>query len=521
MTSLSGDDEPFQSAQIPQDQFNTTVESDSDDGLLSDDVTLDDPSEDGMAIPHDGQPRVQTSPSMNSVIISDEEAHDSDDSSTKGTFQTRPNRFHGSASTWRSWTAPERDLAASIDQLTAKDLSIHLYNAFKLKKRARVAMNRKEDGGADEDRKWEPPKVWTAWPLPPDIVPSEAESKQWEAGVEWRRSSRVKSNLPSEILGELLIAQVLRKARQRFETRDSESTSENTSSERTSSESPTSEDTSSENTRSESTNSEDSITPPAFDHGSKQSENNKLQRSMIMADDGRASEILQPTVQNIMTKFDSLLMGLHQARSSYLVKNDADFVSNSRSTARTASKSQRGSRKRNRSSSRQEAHTTDTSEAEQHLSIGDPSQSPPRSEQFRSSSALRQRRSIVERKQRLGLRDWSDVLGVAAMAGWDANVIERAASRCADLFGENMIFRTLEEGSAGFSESEALPRNLGAVNSGRSLGDGGYEQSQTDVDEKVGGIHFDGFLQPIRGRKSWKYPKRDPKRGGTSRTGMK
>lgn len=50
------------------------------------------------------------------------------------------------------------------------------------------------------------------------------------------------------------------------------------------------------------------------------------------------------------------------------------------------------------------------------------------------------------RKQaRLGLRDWSDVLGAAAIAGFSSDVIARTARRCADLFGEGMVVRTLNE----------------------------------------------------------------------------
>lgn len=46
---------------------------------------------------------------------------------------------------------------------------------------------------------------------------------------------------------------------------------------------------------------------------------------------------------------------------------------------------------------------------------------------------------------RWGLRDWSDVLGSAALAGFSSEVIARTARRCADLFGEGMVMRTLNE----------------------------------------------------------------------------
>ncbi|KAF2755001.1 hypothetical protein EJ05DRAFT_118767 [Pseudovirgaria hyperparasitica] len=42
-------------------------------------------------------------------------------------------------------------------------------------------------------------------------------------------------------------------------------------------------------------------------------------------------------------------------------------------------------------------------------------------------------------------RDWSEVLGVASLCGWNEAVVARAAARCASLFGESMAFRTLHE----------------------------------------------------------------------------
>ncbi|KAL6904588.1 RNA polymerase I-specific transcription initiation factor domain-containing protein [Trichoderma evansii] len=46
---------------------------------------------------------------------------------------------------------------------------------------------------------------------------------------------------------------------------------------------------------------------------------------------------------------------------------------------------------------------------------------------------------------KLGLRDWSDVVGAAALAGFSHQVIARTAKRCANLFGEGMVMRRLDE----------------------------------------------------------------------------
>ncbi|KAI1802867.1 hypothetical protein F4811DRAFT_368013 [Daldinia bambusicola] len=64
-------------------------------------------------------------------------------------------------------------------------------------------------------------------------------------------------------------------------------------------------------------------------------------------------------------------------------------------------------------------------------------------------------------RTRLGLRDWRDVLGAAALAGFPADAVDRAARRCADLFGQSMTLHTLPEGPAASSSGRKAP--LGRV----------------------------------------------------------
>ena len=90
------------------------------------------------------------------------------------------------------------------------------------------------------------------------------------------------------------------------------------------------------------------------------------------------------------------------------------------------------------------------------------SESPP-------STFKRRRRSsgvdMSEKEEKMGTRkpalfharDWSDILGMAALVGgFDTEVIERAAGRCAELFGEGMKFRTLRA-DGGLEEVEYRP----------------------------------------------------------------
>lgn len=68
-----------------------------------------------------------------------------------------------------------------------------------------------------------------------------------------------------------------------------------------------------------------------------------------------------------------------------------------------------------------------------------------RSQSVTNTTALTevQEKDRQERVARWGLRDWRDVLGAAALAGFPQDVIARATQRCAILFGEEMTLHTL------------------------------------------------------------------------------
>ncbi|KAL7620216.1 hypothetical protein AAE478_009209 [Parahypoxylon ruwenzoriense] len=63
-----------------------------------------------------------------------------------------------------------------------------------------------------------------------------------------------------------------------------------------------------------------------------------------------------------------------------------------------------------------------------------------------TASGRRNRTPGARSKTQLGLRDWRDVLGAAALAGFPPAALDRAARRCADLFGQSMTLQTLPEG---------------------------------------------------------------------------
>lgn len=102
---------------------------------------------------------------------------------------------------------------------------------------------------------------------------------------------------------------------------------------------------------------------------------------------------------------------------------------------------------------------------------------------------LRRRRSrpefedtywIEKRLGRLNLRDWSDVMGAAALAGFSPRVIKRATQRCADLFGEGMEMHTIAETTATSGHAEGITT--------RHYVPGGQISSESEKEGDDGGL---------------------------------
>ena len=381
---------------------------------------------------------------------------------------SRPNKYHGPASTWRNWTAPERELVASLDQLTAKDLSVHLYNVFKLKqKRSAKQRSQPELDENDADMydadSWVPPRVWTAWPLAPEAVPREQEERKWVEPIILPPPYIVRREMPGDSLRELLEAEVQRKARIKFAER------------------------------------------PWADIDDDDGNELTNMKPVDMTDDERASKILRPTIHAILARLDSLLMGLHSARNASLAYDDSG--NESQSQTRVRSISQPRIRKRKRVASGTDAVTASASEGAMTVSETDTSfasKTVPRlrgrANRSTSFSQTSNNGHIHRRKSRLALRDWSDILGLASMTGWEPAVIEKAATRCASLFEECIKLRTLKEGDEGYIELCYTSVTSTPLLVTKKEGTGQKARTGT-----LGGVHLDGFLEPIEGKKSWKY----------------
>ena len=357
--------------------------------------------------------------------------------------EERPNRFRGPESTWRRLTAEERQNAQALETIRARDLAAHLYNSYALRVRARergrVAV--REDKRVDVTEAFAPPKGWAAWPMSADKVPRADERLKREEDAAWTLRMPFDPR-PSADLEESVIAMMLKTAKERFRAREWDH-------KRTVYQ-PRTSTTFRVDTNDESTVYEGS------DGGYMDDEE---LRPVVQADDEKSRQQLRPLSRNVLTQFDQLLMGLHHAQkggarggdsSASEIQSDAESMTSSRSSPRKRNPEETGrSQSRGRKTSRRSSrHEKPRSRSKvQHTSASRGRSLGPG--HGRSTSRLRNGR---------GLRDWSEVLGVATMTGWSSAVVMRAAKRCSALFGEDMAFQKFNEGAV--KPVEDNPKNV-------------------------------------------------------------
>ncbi|KAL9118570.1 MAG: hypothetical protein Q9187_004881 [Circinaria calcarea] len=453
----------------------------------------------------------------------------------------RPNKFHGPPSTWRSWTAADRAIANSLDQVKAADLSIHLYNAHALKKRQKLLKAKADDENSMlEYGIWEPPKQWTAWPMTAAEVPRNQLSSFGEPTKDehvWRSLEQQRGS--GQDLNGALMAVFLKEAKERFLQRESEGEDLDSDA--------SLDDTKSRRSRSKSKHAD----------GDTHRWPSKATKPVILADDEKANSILEPTIRHILVKVDKLLMDLHCARQAYLptvdesqseTQTDADDETRSQEKAEALRKKRKT--KRGRSQNSPDSETS----ANCNQAPSRASSRPPMKKRRKSISSTLRTRSRSRRRRELGLRDWGDILSIASMTGWNQSTIRRTAKRCADLFGEGIEFRTLREGNDEMRETTYLPTLIPEDETAQS--DDDFENSLSDTspkplsariangilycpvtdcsrskrgfarnwnfqkhlkemhgnlvstveseDEMFGAVHVNGFLKPIKARKGWR-----------------
>ena len=308
----------------------------------------------------------------------------------------------------------EIDLATSLVEQEANDLAIHLYNAHALKRRFYPVNPNTLDNleptqrkttwtTLENPREWVPRRDWTTWPLPPDELP--LEDDRYRAGQPtdgldaWTiKHADEKDWKPSRDLEELLLEQFLKQKRLKL---GNDPITVNQSTRRAGSSIPL-------------------ATVPdeaalLIDDGVDSSSDSEMSGIGFMMDEDKAKRILQPAIRRILSQLDDLLLGLHKARPS----QTGSLPNKKRKLSDNSEDSFTGA-------------TTDLSTEE--------------TEGF-GSGTVGNRKKRGYKQVRCTDRDWSEVLGTAALIGWDADVVKTAARRCSELFGESMTFQTMVEES--------------------------------------------------------------------------
>ena len=365
----------------------------------------------------------------------------------EATYFTRPNRFYGPASTWRSYTEHERGVSDGLATIEASDLSIHLYNSFVLRQkdqtvntsrsasRGRSTNSNNAHQPSKRQKVFTPPDVWTAWPMRIDQLPMNKYGNRESA---------------SEALEQSLAATILRFAKEQWNARERQTSEERQpgtdSQVQERSRSPISSHSShsARDILSRATSPEyalpegvQTFSSQAFLEETTSDEEENTEgvnddEAVLLADDEEALEVMRPALRHVMSKADDLLHGLHTARAAYADKGQSRSRSRSMMSTDTD-----GDYRFIRTGSKGAVVKEMRKKRKRPTSVSGES---PSTSRGRSSTRA------PKRKKKLRLRDWSDVIGLAAMKGFPPEVIARASERCAKLFDENMMFRTFTEG---------------------------------------------------------------------------
>lgn len=396
-------------------------------------------------------------PSSQSVIVDAKssapqpnlETIHSDDFDQDSSEDERENRFPGNPSTWRDFTADERTLAASLDQERANDLRVHLYNAHALKSRlydrtiasesnpwqSKQYWTKTDDAG---NIPWRPDPAWTAWPLHADDVPRKSEGFGKDALLDDAAGGVLRMTAPWKPAADLedeVQALMLRRAKERFQARPWETATaelpqrslrSRSMRSRSVSELPSSPPTAATSRQSSVANE-----PRSRASGSDNDMSAAMgfRRPELMIDEDDARRLLRSSTQHVLSDFNKVLMGLHKSRQYQIPSSRPSVAANTKPQAQ----------KRKRHSTAGEAHSALTK-----AKLENATSKITRVKATKDDDAERSSGSHA-----LGPRDWSEVLGIASMSGWDPAVVDRAAKRCAALFGEHMALKVMPETAAG------------------------------------------------------------------------
>ncbi|KAJ1324414.1 RNA polymerase I specific transcription initiation factor [Microdochium nivale] len=454
-------------------------------------------------------------------------SYETDESSNDRTQQ-----WQGPASTWRAYNAQEISNATALEEIRDRDLSLHLYNAFALRKRhgtsdalARAPVP-SQDIDADTGQvikadTWVPPFSWTAWPLSTSRVPAPdfLRRQQRRDPAECFTVRMPAVDDPGLALRDALAGSVLRFAKEHFNLRGWQSGSgDDGDSSGVDDDAPpnggpshsclekarpdfaqNAPRTTDINQLDDKTDTETSII----------GEGEGLFVPSVSANDDVSHEILRPCIRHILSRLDSTLDALHNAQeaaTSYF--SDISDSDSGRSTRSRQSKRRSASRdpgqgqrktvlkhkfiqefvaqwdpdadvhedskpleaqaKRGRPKKRYPrqpgendtdyvirvsrmrklripVHMTVVSSPSRLLSSAPGTETSEAEYRSQTPRPPKTPRFSERRRAQLDPRDWTDVMSAASLGGFSAEVLDRAARRCAHLFGQQMVFHTFEE----------------------------------------------------------------------------
>ncbi|KAL4929977.1 uncharacterized protein BDV17DRAFT_52510 [Aspergillus undulatus] len=380
----------------------------------------------------------------------------------------RPNKFHGPAHLWLDLTRDDRDIAESLDEIGARDLAAHLYNAHILQSRGAVNRgNENTDQLGDGDPQngdlvnYELLDIlgeWTAWPMSSDEVPRADERLRRLEDDKWTFRMRPDSR-PSAELEESIMALLMKTAKERFQSREWASS---TFSDRKCG------ILSDKGGAKPNTEGDMDVDQPSADETTAwESEQEALQRPLrpvVQIDDDVSRRKLRPLARNVITQFDQLLMGLHRFHGASRSDRSSRSRSRDRKRGRSSSLASNASCAYNGNTQTEDVSDTDNARPRtsstgkkaarktqfRSFSRGRKrtrreSQSSPRKNDSANTSRTRARSASTNGDGESGLTDWKDVVGVASMVGVPPAVLQRATQRFSALVGEDMEFPTIPE----------------------------------------------------------------------------
>ena len=391
----------------------------------------------------------------------------------------RPNLFEGRSDSWRNYNADDIGAYDAMITNRSRDLGAHLYNAYALQRRMRNTVLKDTD--VNKRKPLELPKRWTAWPVRAAKVPRLDETFRNYMNHAGTMHMPLDER-PSANLEECISTAMLKTGKDKYRAREWDY-----------------DDIKSD--LDEKVDDNDQMVTEELEGKEYQGPmHSTVMRPIIQLDDDKSLRQLRPLARNVISQVDKLLYGLHCAMKGrkyeegsgseqssdsddgddededfeHGVEHEEDeegidedgrdeegrdeedeeddeeqeegnqFTGKKRDRSRSLSRGRKRVRTgspHSRSPSRSVSTRASTEPDTEDESLSDTSRD---SDQSYDSEESEEGNDYIKGRQRL--RDWSEVLGLAAMMDIPSTAVMRASKRCADLFGEDMEFHTMAEG---------------------------------------------------------------------------